>query len=75
MQGGSGAKLADGEDVGLHIIDKSTDALVLALCVVVGFVAVGKAALVVAIIQQVVLHHGEGVLGHGRPCHTNRDEK
>lgn len=59
-------KLANGEDVGLHIVHQGADAFVLALRVVVGLKAVGKTALVVAIIQEVVLHHGESVLGFGR---------
>ena len=35
---------------------------VLLLGVVGGFVAVSVAAIVVAVVQQVILHHGDGVL-------------
>jgi hypothetical protein len=45
------AKLADGEDVGLHIVDEGTNTFVLALRVVVGLIAVGITAVVIAIIQ------------------------
>ena len=71
LKGLCGTKLTNGEDVGFHIIHDSADAFVLALRVVVGFKAVGKTTLMVAIIQEVVLHHGECVLGFGRddnPC-------
>lgn len=51
VQGGGGAKLTDGEDVGLHIVDEGADAFVLALRVVVGLIAVGITAVVIAIIQ------------------------
>ena len=49
LQGCRGTKLADGEDVGLHVIQDGTDALILVLRVVVGFVAVGEAAVVVVL--------------------------
>ena len=62
LQGGRGAKFTDGEDVGFHVIHDGAYAFVLALGVVVGLIAVGKAAVVVAIIQQIVLHHSKGVL-------------
>ena len=66
LQRSSGAKLADGEDIRFHIADDGANAFVLALCVVVGLEAVGETTVVVAVIQQVVLHHGEGVLGLNR---------
>ena len=37
MQGGGGAKLTDGEDVGFHIIQDGADVLVLLLGVVVAY--------------------------------------
>lgn len=56
------AKLANGEDVGLHIVHQGADTFVFALRVVVRLVTVGVTATVVAVLQQVILHHGEGVL-------------
>ena len=75
MQGGGGAKLTDGEDVGFHIIQDGADVLVLLLGVVVGLVAVGIAALIVAVIQKVVLHHREGVLGFQKAGHHKQGRK
>ena len=46
-----GTKLAYREDVGLHIVQEGADAFVFPLGVVVGLVAIGKAAIVVTIIQ------------------------
>ena len=53
----------DGQDVGMHMAQNGADAFVLVLRVVVGLEAFGETALVVAVIQQVVLHHRKGVLG------------
>jgi hypothetical protein len=70
-----GTKLADGEDVGLHIVDDGANAFVFALRVVVGLEAISISTIIVAVIQQIVLHHRERVLGlneQGRPQNYNK---
>ena len=62
LQGVSGAKFVDGQNVRLYIIQYSADAFVLELCVVVGLEARGETAVVIAVFEEVVLHHREDVL-------------
>ena len=51
LQCSSGTKLADGENIGFHMVHNSADAFVFSLGVVVGFEALCVTAIVVAIIQ------------------------
>ena len=57
-----GTKLTNGKDIGLHIVQEGADTFVFPLGVVVGLVTIGEAALVVAVLQQVILHYGKHVL-------------
>ena len=69
------AKLAHRQDVGLHIVHQGPDALVLALRVVVCLIAVSETTIVVAVFQEVVLHHGQRILRHNlrRKRHQEQD--
>ena len=69
-----GAKLANGKDIRLHEIQNGSDALILTLGVVGGLLTTAI-ALVIAILQQIVLHHGnDGLLSH-RSDRTKRQGK
>ena len=62
LDGLRGTELVDCQDVGPDMIQHHTNGFILVLRIVGGFVAIGPATLVVAIFEQVVLHHGDGFL-------------
>ena len=66
LQGLRGAKLIDGENVGVHIVQDDPNVYILLLGVVVGLETACPATVVVAVFKQIVLHDGNGVLCKGK---------